>query len=274
MRTPVRDRSLWLLVAVVMALVIAPRVALAQTEAQADELAKELANPVAALVSVPFQFNFDWGYGSEKGNRQNLTVQPVIPASIGENWNLITRIITPITNQNDLFGQSGHQFGLGDITPTFFLSPKAPTSGGIIWGVGPVFLLPTATADELGTGKFGLGPSFLVLRQASGWTYGALVNHLWSVAGKEDRSDLSLTYFQPFLSKGLPGGRTVSMNFEITRDYKGDTWNVPLNLSYSKVTKVAGQLMSLGGGPRFYLTTPGEGPSWGLRFIATMLFPR
>jgi len=267
-----RSRHLWPVLATMAALVTVPSSGRAQT--QADELAKKLANPVAALISVPFQFNFDFGYGSEDGTRQNLTVQPVIPASLSENWNLITRIITPITNQNDLFGPSGHQFGLGDITPTFFFSPKQPTSAGIIWGVGPVFLLPTATADELGTGKFGLGPSFLLLRQSSGWTYGALVNHLWSVAGKEDRSDLSLTFMQPFLSKGLSGGRTVTVNLESTYDWNGDTWNVPVNLSYSKVTKVAGQLMSLGGGPRFYFATPGEGPSWGLRFIATMLFPR
>lgn len=272
MKPVTRRRHLFLGLATAAAFVIVPAAGQAQT--QADELARKLANPVAALISVPFQFNFDFGYGSEDGTRQNLTVQPVIPASVSENWNLITRIITPITNQNDVSGPSGNQFGLGDITPTFFLSPKAPTSGGLIWGVGPVFLLPTATADELGADKFGVGPSFLALKQVSGWTYGALVNHLWSVAGNEDRSDLSLTFMQPFLSKGLSGGRTVSVNLESSYDWKGDAWNLPLNLSYSKVTRVAGQLMSLGGGPRVYLATPGDGPTWGLRFVATLLFPK
>jgi hypothetical protein len=38
----------------------------------------------------------------------------------------------------------GSQFGLGDINFSLFFSPKKPTSGGLIWGVGPVLLFPTA----------------------------------------------------------------------------------------------------------------------------------
>jgi len=261
-------------IAIALSVVLAfPITAFAQESA--DELAKKLSNPVAALISVPLQFNGDFNYGTEDGTRVNLTIQPVIPSSISENWNVITRVIVPITSQNDIAGKSGHQFGLGDITPSFFFSPKAPTAGGLVWGVGPAFLLPTATDDLLGTGKYGMGPTAVVLKQTTGgWTYGALVNQIWSVGGQSGRADVSSMFLQPFLAKSLGKGRTLSFNFESTYDWETEKWGVPFNASYSKVMKWGDQLVSLSGGARVWVETPGKGPDWGVRFVLTLLYPK
>jgi hypothetical protein len=168
----------------------------------ADVLAKQLSNPVASLISVPLQYNVDFDVGSEDGTKQTLNIQPVIPASLSDDWNLITRVIVPVVDQDDVFGDSGHQFGFGDTTPTFFFSPKKSTAGGWILGFGPVFLLPTATDDLLGADKWGIGPSALALKQTeTGWTYGALVNHIWSVAGDDD-APISATHFCSHSSPG------------------------------------------------------------------------
>src|SRR5207342_1875182 len=80
----------------------------------ADELAKQLSNPVASLISVPLQYNVDFNIGSEDGTKHFLNIQPVIPTSISQDWNLITRVIAPVVYQDDVFGSSGSQFGLGD----------------------------------------------------------------------------------------------------------------------------------------------------------------
>jgi hypothetical protein len=151
----------------------------------------------------------------------------------------------------------------------------ALTEGGWTWGIGPVLLLPTATDDLLGAGKWGAGPTAVALRQTpAGWTYGALANHLWSFAGESDRADVNATYLQPFLAKGLGRGRTISVALESTYDWESEQWTVPLNFGFSRVSKLGNQLVSWQGGARYYVDAPDGAAEWGLRFTFTLLYPR
>lgn len=251
-------------------------VASAQDAQNADALAKQLSNPVAALISVPMQLNWDTELGpQDEGERITLNVQPVVPISIGPDWNLISRTILPIIDQSDVIPGAGSQSGVGDIVQSVFFSPKAPTASGWIWGVGPVLLLPTATDDLLGSEKWGAGPTAVALKQtATGLTYGALVNHIESFAGDDGRADVSATFLQPFVSQGLGQGRTATLNLESTYDWEAEQWNVPLNVSYSKVTKLGSQLVSFSAGARYYLEKPDNGADWGIRVVFTLLFPK
>ena len=266
-----RRRAVICLSAVLTSLVLSHS---ARSADSAEDLAKKLSNPVASMISVPMQYNADFNIGSADGTKQTLNIQPVIPTGLNKQWNLITRVIMPVVAQDDISGESGSQFGLGDTTPTFFFSPKKPTAGGWILAAGPVFLLPTATDDLLGTEKWGAGPSVLGLKQTgNGWTYGVLANHIWSVAGSSERAEISSTFIQPFLAKQFAGARTATVNFESTYDWYGETWNLPLNLTYSKVVRLGDQTVSFAGGTRYYFETPGDGPDWGIRFVITFLFP-
>jgi len=245
----------------------------AQAQEQVDVLAKQLSNPVAALISVPLQLNYDTGYAND-GDKWTLNVQPVVPVDMSRDWNLISRTIVPVIRQTKVVNNST-QTGLGDTVQSLFFSPKAPTASGWIWGAGPVFLLPTATKDELGAEKWGLGPTAVALKQTSdGWTYGALANHIWSVAGDDARADVNATFLQPFLSKGIGQGRTLTVNTESTYDWERKQWTIPVNFMFSKVTRFGDQLVSLTGGARVYLDAPSGGPDWGLRFVVTLLYPR
>jgi hypothetical protein len=238
----------------------------------AEALAKKLSNPVAALISVPFQYNYDDGYANG-GYRHTLNIQPVAPFSISPEWNVISRTILPVAYQEDVIPGTD-QAGLGDLTQSFFFSPKETGPSGIVWGIGPALLLPTGT-DDLGADTWGAGPTFVVLKQDASWTFGALVNHLSDIAGSGSRRrDISNTFVQPFLAKAFTGGRTLAVNIESTYDWKASQWTVPLNVQYSKVSKLGNQMISYQGGVRAYLEGPRGGPDWGVRFSVTLLYPR
>lgn len=243
--------------------------------AEDADLAKQLSNPVASLISVPFQFNYDSGYGPDNGHKAVMNIQPVIPFSLNEDWNVISRTIVPVVWQSDIAGDSGSQFGLGDTLQSFFFSPKQPSAGGIIWGAGPAFLLPTATDELLGGEKWGLGPTVVLLKQEGHWTYGVLANHIWSVAGDHNRDDVSSTFLQPFLSYTTPTAWTFALNTESTYDWKHDDWSIPINFSVSKLTKFGEQPVSLQLGARYWAKAPDNGPTgWGVRAGITFLFPK
>ena len=243
-------------------------------ESQA-ELAKKLNNPIAALISVPMQLSYDQEIGAgDDGHRYVLNIQPVIPFSLNENWNLISRTILPVIVQDDIVPGSD-QSGIGDVTQSLFFSPKAPAAGGWIWGAGPVFLLPTASDDLLGGEKWGIGPTAVALKQASGWTYGALVNHVWSVAGDDDRNDISNTFLQPFLSYTTPRQTTYAINTESSYNWESDAWSVPINLMATQLFRIGKQPMSLQLGVRYWAESPESGPEgWGGRFTYTLVFPK
>ena len=240
-----------------------------------EEIAKAAQNPIAAMISVPLQYNYDQKFGSqESGHKNYVNVQPVIPFSISDDWNLISRTIVPVVDQQDIFPGSGSQSGIGDITESLFFSPKKPTESGWIWGAGPVFLLRTASDNLLGAEKWGLGPTAVFLKQESGWTYGALVNHIWSVGGDSNRADVSSTFLQPFLSYTTKTHTTFAVNSESTYNWKTQDWAVPIHLIVKQMVKVGEQRLQLETGARYWADSALGGPhGWGARFTVTFLFP-
>lgn len=243
---------------------------------QAAELAKKLSNPVAALISVPLQYNYDeFGGANDGASTSKLIVQPVIPFTLNDDWNLITRTIVPLVDQQDFPVDALNESGLGDTTESLFFSPNAPTAGGLIWGVGPILLLPTATDEALGTEKWGIGPTGVVLKQTGPWTVGLLAGHLWSVAGDDDRADISSTSLQPFFSYTTKTHTTFGAYTESAYDWKGEEWSVPLIVQAAQLFKIGPQILQLAVGAKYWAASPDNGPEgWGLRVQLTLLYPK
>lgn len=243
--------------------------------AEGEELAKKLSNPVAALISVPIQFNYDRRIGpSNDGERRQVNVQPVIPISLTEDWNLISRTIAPVIWQDDVIPDKD-QFGLGDITQSAFFSPVKPTERGWIWGAGPVFFLPTGTDEFLTAKKWGTGPTGVALRQVGPWTYGALANHIWSFAGESDRSDINSTFLQPFLAHTTKTATTIGLNTESTYNWEEREWSVPINATVAQIVKLGKLPVQFQVGARYWAHSPDDGPDgWGARFAIIFMFPK
>ena len=238
---------------------------------QATNLAKQQQNPISSLISVPLQANWDFGLGDRDATGTLFNFQPVMPFPVSRSTNLILRVILPLTSQPG--SGEARVNGTGDIVMTAFFSPAK--SGRVTWGVGPVFLLPTATNNALGSEKFGIGPSAVVLTQPGPWTIGLLFNHIWSTSGASDREDVSSTFLQPFVNYNLGGGLAVGAVFEATANWKADEhWTAPLVFTVSKVARLGNRPVNFVAGAGPTVASPEGGSTWRFRFMAVFLFPR
>ena len=144
---------------------------------------------------------------------------------------------------------------------------------GLIWGVGPAFLLPSST-DGIAPNQWGAGVTGVGLVQKGPWTVGALGNHLWSVTGNDEDGEISQTFLQPFVNYTTPRATSFFLNTETTYDWQAEQWSVPINAGVNQLVKIGEQRVQLGGGLRYWAESPEFGPQdWGARLIVTFLFP-
>ena len=171
-----------------------------------EDLAKKSQNPIADLVSVPFQSNTNFNAGPFNRTQEVFNIQPVVPMHFNSDWNLISRTIVPLMSQPSPFFDSNTN-GVGDITQSLFFSPAHP--GALIWGVGPVFTIPSATDPILGTGRVLLGPTAVFLTTPGHWVIGVLLNNQWSVGGNPLRPSVN-AFLAAAVRQLQSGARLVS----------------------------------------------------------------
>ena len=251
--------------------------------AAADDLAKASQNPVGDIVSLPIEV---WHYGNMPGNSSAtaLIVKPVYPVNLGE-LNLVNRLIIPYlgidANLSRLdLGPSEipisdvNRDGFGNIQYQAFFTPAKP--GKVIWGVGPVFEMPT-NSNDLGTDKWSAGPAAVVLTMPGNWVLGALAQNLWSFAGSDSAQSVNKLIFQYFVNYNLPNGWYLTSTPIISADWNkpgSDRWTVPLGGGFGRLVKFGKQPVDFRVQAFANVVTPDAGPDWTVMGAVKFLFPK
>ncbi|MBL0354128.1 MAG: neuromedin U [Dechloromonas sp.] len=243
----------------------------------AEELAKLAQNPVGNLISVPFQNNTNLNFGPEKKTQNVLNIQPVIPVSVNDEWNIITRTIVPVISMPALYPGDDRTNGVGDTVFTAFLSPAKP--GSVIWGAGPVVQIPTNSDSQLGNRNWGLGPSLVVLHLDKGdpWVYGAIVNNVWSLSDSGTGGSYNNGLIQPFVNYNLAGGLYLTSAPIITANWKAESsqrWTVPVGGGVGKIFHLGKLPVNTQLSAYYNVVTPDDGANWQIRAQIQFMFPK
>ena len=221
---------------------------------------------------MPFQSNTNFNAGPFNRTQEVFNIQPVVPMHLNDDWNLISRTIIPLLSQPSPFFDSNTN-GIGDITQSLFLSPTHP--GKLIWGVGPVFTIPSANDPILGTGKFLFGPTAVFLTTPGHWVIGVLLNNQWSIGGNPLRPPVNTFLAQPFLNYNMAGGwyyDVTHYHLELARDIGPAVDRAGRRRLRSGFQ--SGRSTSKGSISGYYnAIRPTGTPSWQLRASVALLFP-
>lgn len=241
------------------------------------------------MISLPIQNNTFFGIGPDDTTANTTLIQPVLPISLSEDWNVILRAIVPLVYVEGFDAANPYvpnatigiddTFGLGDINLTGYFSPKAliDLSGGkFTWGVGPSLTIDSATEKEIGSEKWSAGPGVVGVFMKKPWVVGSLFRQLWSFAGDDDRKDVNQLLIQPFVNFNLPDNWYLVSSPVITANWSNDSdnrWTVPVGGGFGKIFTIGGQPMNAQTQAFWFADAPDAGPDWALRFQLTFLFP-
>ena len=237
----------------------------------------------APCTACPLKLTMD--FGAPDGSAYFFNINPVIPVTVGD-WNLINRALIPAVVSVDGFIQGtpgipegvpskDRKTGLGDINYSLFFSPAKASK--FIWGLGPSINLPTASKDQLGSGKWSTGPTGVLLIQPKWGTYGGLVRQLWSFAGDDDRPSVNQMLVEPFINYNLDGGWYLISDMILTANWNASSsqrWTVPLGGGVGKLFKIGNQPINSRLEAYYNVVTPDAGPDWQVVFTFQFLFPK
>jgi hypothetical protein len=278
----------------------------ADTADEQAKIAKALANPLSYLWLLFMQNDTKWYDGdlldslNEDAKVMNTTLlQPVLSMQLTEEWKTIFRPVFQI-HSFDTVGNvdistgtvpevTGVEFdrkwGLGDtILWTAFSNQYEPP---FVFGFGPTIMLPTATDDQLGTGKWSAGPMALAFSITDNWILGGVLQHWWSFAGEDDfyidtslgpvnvdRSDVNLTDFQYVIRYRYSNSTNIGIGPNIQYNWETDELSLPVGMGFDTLVKIGKLPVKVGAELYYYVVQDDDfGPQWQLRLFFVPVVP-
>jgi len=248
------QRNLFNFILTVLAAAIFSSEALAQ-HASAEE-ANKSNNPLNPAPGLNFQDYYTPDiYGSDKYTndfllRGALPLPPIGPVPFPQ----LIRVTAPISTRPAPGG--GYSTGLGDINvfDIFLLQTE-----GMQLGVGPLLTMPTASKDELGTGKWQGGVAAVAVHPTPQYLIAGLLQWQASFAGDDDRADVNTLTAQPIVIYNLPEGWYLRSTGIWTFNLKNDDYYIPLGLGAGKAWKSGKNILNAFIEPQWTIAHDGDG---------------
>lgn len=240
--------------------------ALAAEARTVEQVAEELANPLAPVTTLAGNVRAEMGNGPDDDTNYQLRLQPSFFRPLADESALLVRTILPLRSTR----WPANADGLGDISFVPYYIPDTTSSTFV--GYGGALIAPSASRDELGSGKWAAGPAVIVAKTGRPVTWGGLVQHVWSFAGDSDRAEVNVTTVQPFFTYIMPGGWAANLTSEATYNWNigsGNEWTVPLTVGVSRVVPLGSEFVNFGLAYVNYLEHPSGTASSELRLSAT-----
>jgi hypothetical protein len=261
------DRIFLLLAAVI---VIHP----AQSRAQeaADDALKEIPN----FFALPIELEFD--SGALNGDASILRFMPLYSFPTYNKWKVVNLdLLTLADAPGGVPGQPGNPepvpgnrvFGVSDLLHASFYTPSR--TGNLIWGLGGLFMIPTASDSKLGSGKWSAGPAFRIGYRTGLWNVGAFGGQSWSFAGDDHRKDVSQFIMRGTIRRQMPNNWYFVSAPIVTANWKasGEKWLVPMGGGFGKIFDVGSYPWAVSLQAYYNVIKPIGAPNWAVRLSMT-----
>jgi hypothetical protein len=234
------------------------------------ELLKKINRRVSEITTLPFKSSLLYGDGYDHTFGYNLNLEPVIPFSMGSDHMFLTRIDLPIVYKER--PPDGTSLALSDTQVSFVFAPNKPRDGWM-WGFGQLWLIPTATRNDLGASKWGAGLTGTLVHETDNWTVGARLDHIWSFAGPGTGS-INDAYLDPWITRSWENGVSVKLESESHYKWNTEELSVPVELGASKLIMAGTQPLNIGADVLYWARRSPNDPQWGFRFTLNLVFPK
>lgn len=239
----------------------------------AKSLTAQASDPTAPLIQLQFTNFYAPASFDGDGYSNFLFAEPVIPVPPFSGFPLaqVMRLTVPLVTTAD----PGRTSGLGDLSFFDLFVPKARSWG--IWGAGVSLVLPTAVSEELGSGKWQLGPAFTTMYYGiSSWQIGVVVQNPVSLAGDAARPSVNALLVQPIVNYLMGAWYFGVGDFNWQFDWtEGGVATIPLAFQAGYVTKIGKFDYNFSAEVEWTAVRP-EGvtlPKWGIRLGFVLLLP-